>query len=161
MIRTAKAIIRGSWLGLARAAAAGCAREEPLKGTKALEFRLLANARDDADTQEAAKKDLATAREDPRPKEDARQRARDGRPPAPVAKATDKAPACSWVEVGRAERSSLHLDNAAETDPEHAAQPATMPVRGRTSRQQAQPIANSVQPSVPGLRTCTPFPRLG
>jgi hypothetical protein len=122
MIRIAKAIIRSSWFGLVlAAAAAGCAREEPLKGTKALEFRLLANTKDDADALEAAKKDLAAVREEPKRKEDAQQRARDGRPPAPVAKATDKAAAYSWVEVGRAERHSLHLDNAAETDPEHAA----------------------------------------
>lgn len=122
MIRTAQVIIRSCWLGLAlAAAAAGCEREEPLKGTKSLEFRMVANARDDADALEAAKKDLAAAREDARAKEEAKQRARDGRPPAPVSKATDKAPGYSWLEIGRAERSTLHLDNAAETDPEHAA----------------------------------------
>jgi hypothetical protein len=92
--------------------AVGSSSEEARRGGARLEFRILANQHDDAEALEAAKKDLAASREEQE------KRARDGLPPAPVKKATDRAPGYSWVEVASAELRSLNLDNAAETDAE-------------------------------------------
>jgi hypothetical protein len=95
-------------------AAPGCPTEEqPTGQAVSLEFRILANQRDDAEALEAAKKYLADAAKAPKLQEELRPRARDGLPPPPLAKSTDKAPGYTWFAIGPALRRSLNLDNEA------------------------------------------------
>jgi SecD/SecF fusion protein len=94
-----------------------------------LEFRILANNRDDADAIKAAQAYI----DDPSHKAELERRALAGSPPPPPQPPPDKSVETakgtkafvtkkgnytySWVEVGREERHDLGLDNAAKDDP--------------------------------------------
>lgn len=92
-----------------------------------LEFRILANSRDDKAGVEAALKLINEP--DAQTKKDLEEAQQKGLPPpAPrqkfdivlANKAASKV-TYSWVELGPQERKQLHLNNAARTDPEHNA----------------------------------------
>jgi hypothetical protein len=124
---------RMGWLIAAGAllvgAPAGGARggDKPKDRPDHLEFRILANRRDDGKALEAARRYFAKAKEDARLRAELGQRARDGLPPAPLSLATDKAPGYTWAEVGPAELRSLRLDNAAEKDTPPVPEGSTTP----------------------------------
>jgi hypothetical protein len=100
-------------LGTARPATG---RPEDKPAAPRLEFRILANAEDDKDGLDAARKFLAGAKDDARRKAELQKRAEQGQPPPPVKLAGEKAPTYSWVEVGPAERLALKLEG--DVDPE-------------------------------------------
>jgi hypothetical protein len=81
-----------------------------------LEFRILANAKDDAKALEAASKYFAEAREDAKRKAELQKLAEEGKPPDPLKVATDKAPGYGWLEVGDVELRSLHLAEGEKSD---------------------------------------------
>ncbi|HWG45485.1 MAG TPA: hypothetical protein VN688_22165 [Gemmataceae bacterium] len=81
-----------------------------------LKFCILANERDDAKALAAAKKHFAAAAEDAKLKAELKRRAEDGKPPAAVKVATDKAPGYTWVEIAPACLRYLRLDNASAED---------------------------------------------
>jgi preprotein translocase subunit SecD len=89
-----------------------------------LEFRMVANAKNDGQTFEAARQYFATAVSDTKRKQETEQAAMKGRPPpAPDAgnAKSFETPlgrfSYSWVELGASERKTCNLDNAAEKDP--------------------------------------------
>lgn len=92
-----------------------------------LEFRILANTRDDKDAIEAAEKYFVEAQKDPKIKADLEALALSGKPPPPPMAgpndpyfdtATDIGKySYSWVELGKAERRVFLLDNASAEDP--------------------------------------------
>jgi hypothetical protein len=97
----------GDWgmvkLGAAAAcllAAGGTARpdDNPAKKPPRLEFRVLANKKDDAPAFDAAAKMLT----DPQRQDDLRKRAETGKPPPALEAAADKGPSYAWVQVGPA-----------------------------------------------------------
>jgi hypothetical protein len=100
-------------LGTARPAAG---RPEDKPTAPRLEFRILANAEDDKEGLDAARKFLAGAKDDARRKAELQKRAEQSQPPPPMKLAGDKAPTYSWVEVGPAERLALKLEG--DVDPE-------------------------------------------
>jgi hypothetical protein len=96
---------------------AASAAGSPLARRWHLEFRILANEKDEPKALSAAKKYFAQAQKDAKRKAELRQLAREGKPPAPLAVATDKAPGYTWMELGAAELRSLQLDNPSARDP--------------------------------------------
>jgi SecD/SecF fusion protein len=92
-----------------------------------LEFRILANTRDDKDAIDAAEKYFVEAQKDPKMKADLEALALSGKPPPPpMAGPNDPyfetatgigRYTYSWVELGKAERKIFGLDNAAAEDP--------------------------------------------
>lgn len=92
-----------------------------------LEFRILANTRDDKDAIDAAEKFFVEAQKDPKIKADLESLALSGKPPPPPMAgpndpyfdtATDIGRyTYSWVELGKAERKAFGLDNASAEDP--------------------------------------------
>jgi preprotein translocase subunit SecD len=93
--------------------------------TGQLEFRIVANEHDDAKALEAARKYFAEVSGDPKRMKQIEEAALKGRPPAPPTPPDGKAfetplgkSTYAWVELGRAARRSLNLDNDAELDPE-------------------------------------------
>jgi hypothetical protein len=101
--------------------------DKPLAKPPRLEFRILANEEDDGKALEAAKKYFAAAAKDAKVKEELKKRAAEGEPPTPVKVATDKAPGYSWLEIARAYRHSLRLDNASAEDAKPLAPGSTIP----------------------------------
>jgi SecD/SecF fusion protein len=92
-----------------------------------LEFRILANERDDKDAIDAAKQVFKDAEKDPKLKQELDNRAIAGKAPlgpTPPDGQSFKTPlgdfTYSWVELGRSERQTLGLDNAAKDDPTRA-----------------------------------------
>jgi hypothetical protein len=81
-----------------------------------LEFRILANQRDEEKAIEAARHYFVEAKEDTSRKAELERRARAGEPPPSMKLRTDKAPGYSWVEIGPIELRTLGLDNAVEND---------------------------------------------
>jgi SecD/SecF fusion protein len=88
-----------------------------------LEFRILANREDDKDAIQAAEnqiKDLSKSetKDDKRVPSPLDKLAEEGKPPPPPndGKPFDNGYTYSWVELGRSERHSLHLNNAAKDD---------------------------------------------
>ena len=95
-----------------------------------LEFRILANDRDDAKAIEDAKKVFQEAGKNPKFAEEIKKAAQNGLPPPGPRDAESGKPkrykiptrgspsivTYSWVELGPQERRSLNLDNAARTD---------------------------------------------
>ncbi|GIW79005.1 MAG: hypothetical protein KatS3mg105_0812 [Gemmatales bacterium] len=93
-----------------------------------LEFRILANARDDAEAIDAARKYFA----DPKNKQRLQELAFDGRPPDPPINPKTKTEVFeitledgktykhtySWVEIGKKELNQLGLNNAAKDSPD-------------------------------------------
>ncbi|HEV8060477.1 MAG TPA: protein translocase subunit SecD, partial [Gemmataceae bacterium] len=96
-----------------------------------LEFRILANTRDDKDAIEAAEKFFVDAQKEPKVKADLEALALAGKPPPPPMAGPndpffDTASnigkySYSWVELGKAERRAFGLDNAAAEDPQRRA----------------------------------------
>jgi SecD/SecF fusion protein len=89
-----------------------------------LEFRILANERDDKEAIDAAKKYLAETAKNPQMRADLEKRAKAGQPPPPPPPPSPEGfktklgdYTYSWIELGRQERFALGLDNAAETNP--------------------------------------------
>ncbi len=87
-----------------------------------LEFRILANELDDAQGIRDAERLIAETATDPKLKAEAEARAKAGRPPmAPPGeyKVLDlEGVRYQWVELGKEERESMHIDNASAEDPE-------------------------------------------
>jgi SecD/SecF fusion protein len=90
-----------------------------------LEFRILANDRDDAAAIKAAQDFFEKARKDPALQDELRRLALQGKPPPPPRNAQDTGTfpgskdstyTYTWVELGPDERASLNLDNQAEKD---------------------------------------------
>jgi preprotein translocase subunit SecD len=93
-----------------------------------LEFRILANEKDDAKAIEEAQKHFTAASTDEAIKESLNQLAKAGKPPPPPQAGdgqeftTDKGKfSYTWVEVGRGQRHTLGLDNDAEKNEERKA----------------------------------------
>ncbi len=105
--------------------------KELISQVGSLEFRILANTRDDKDAIDAAEKYFVDAQKDPKTKAELEALAVSGKPPPPpMASPTDPyfdtasgigRYSYSWVEIGKAERKAYGLDNAAADDPERAA----------------------------------------
>lgn len=97
-----------------------------IKQVGSLEFRILANDEDDKDAIAYAQEYFKKAQSDPTVKAELEKLAREGQPPPPLIRspegeegfATTRAElgrcTYTWVELGRQERKSLGLDNAAE-----------------------------------------------
>ena len=84
------------------------ADDKAQKTAPVLEFRIVANAKDDTEALPAAKAYF----EDDKHKDERTRRAREGLPPPPI---SGKGHATySWVEVARSEQLSLNLNNEAE-----------------------------------------------
>src|SRR5262249_19669602 len=92
-----------------------------------LEFRILANNRDDEAAIRAAQDFFTKAKPDARLKADLRVLALEGKPAPPPRNAQggttfpaakDSTYSYSYVEMGPDERANLNLDNAAKNDPE-------------------------------------------
>lgn len=87
-----------------------------------LEFRILANAEDDKEAIDSGIEYFKSAQSNPAVKATLERRAREGEPPPPPPfpegqTSWSSGYTYSWVELGRSERKSLGLDNAAEKDP--------------------------------------------
>ena len=106
--------------------------KELISQVGSLEFRILANTIDDKDAIEAARKYFADAQKDPKDKADLEALAVAGRPPPPpksdapdglfddFRRADAGRYSYTWVELGKAERKQLGLNNAAEKSDEPA-----------------------------------------
>ena len=95
---------------------AGLVRGDEKPKAPRLEFRILANEVDEPKALEAAKKVFVLAKKDEKLKKELERLAKEGKPPMPVALATDKAPGYTWVEIGPSMLKSLYLDESKVTD---------------------------------------------
>lgn len=112
-----------------------------------LEFRILANERDDGPALEAARNLFAEAKKDRTIRDTLDQLARTGKPPLPPrnAQGGNTFPSAdgttysyTWVELGPEERHQLGLDNAAQEDADPRRREAWQ--RAATARKNGEPI---------------------
>jgi SecD/SecF fusion protein len=99
--------------------------KELIASVGSLEFRILANTRDDREAIGVATKYFENAQKDPKLKAELEYLALKGKPPPPPAPPTSEGFAVElkgykghftykWIELGRQERHTLHLSNAEE-----------------------------------------------